>query len=495
MPSLTCLGAPLQFMSAAADYVDGADRMPVGPGVVEGALAPALAAHDHFTRSLTSLRAHGLSLQHALVLHRIFTTGAITHLLRSGVVSEDECSQWDRAVQAVWEAELGRTLSPDQSAQLFLPIKLGGCGLQSATKRRLAAFLGSWELCFAGVCAALGSPAAAAFRASCPRAAAAISAAAGAVESPAYRFDWAQLFGTPRQKRQRALSVDAAAAQLRNLLAIVPADDQVDIRSAGGSGAGAFLLPPELPDHKMSDDYLAAAIRRRLRLTRAACACVPGSPSHCKHRTKEGAICGEPLDARDFHAATCNVGGGVDFGHNALRDWLAGWIEEVTGRRAPTEEYVTAWDRPKVPAETDPETGLPKIEHARLDVSFIDGTGRRAYVDVAVTSAGTTRAAERAKRAATDGAAADDMVRTKRSRYPPHKNPGCSMVPFVVEALGRLSPDAEDLLRALAPVDKQTRSVVLRRAKQSLSVVIQARLADLLLSAERSRGAAAPAAA
>ena len=33
---------------------------------------------------------------------------------------------------------------------------------------------------------------------------------------------------------------------------------------AGGSGAGAFLLPPELPDHKMSDDYLAAAIRRRL---------------------------------------------------------------------------------------------------------------------------------------------------------------------------------------------------------------------------------------
>ena len=143
----------------------------------------------------------------------------------------------------------------------------------------------------------------------------------------------------------------------------------------------------------------------------------------------------------------------------------------------------------------DPETGLPKIEHARLDVSFIDGTGRRAYVDVAVTSAGTTRAAERAKRAATDGAAADDMVRTKRSRYPPHKNPGCSMVPFVVEALGRLSPDAEDLLRAVAPVDKQTRSVVLRRAKQSLSVVIQTRLADLLLGAERSRGAAAPVAA
>ena len=86
----------------------------------------------------------------------MFTTGAITHLLRSGVVSEDECLQWDRAMHAVWEAELGSTLSPDQSAQLFLPLKLGVCGLQSAARRRLPAFLGSWELCFAGVCTALG---------------------------------------------------------------------------------------------------------------------------------------------------------------------------------------------------------------------------------------------------------------------------------------------------------------------------------------------------
>ena len=69
------------------------------------------------------------------------------------------------------------------------------------------------------------------------------------------------------------------------------------------------------------------------------------------------------------------------------------------------------------------------------------------------------------------------------------------MVPFAVEALGRMSPEAEDLLRSPAPVDKQTRSVVLRRAKHSLAVVIQTRLADLLLSAERSRGAAAPVAA
>ena len=55
--------------------------------------------------------------------------------------------------------------------------------------------------------------------------------------------------------------------------------------------------------------------------------------------------------------------------------------------------------------------------------------------------------------------------------------------------------DDDDKETPVAPVEKQTRSVVLRRAKQSLSVVIQTRLADLLLGAERSRGAAAPVAA
>ena len=62
-----------------------------------------------------------------------------------------------------------------------------------------------------------------------------------------------------------------------------------------------------------------------------------------------------------------------------------------------------------------------------------------------------------------------------------------------VEALGRLSPEAQGLLNSVAPEDKALRSVVLRRAKQTLSVLIQTRLAELLLSAEPSREGALPA--
>ena len=54
-------------------------------------------------------------------------------------------------------------------------------------------------------------------------------------------------------------SADVAGSKWRQLLAVTPAEDQADIRSAAGSGAGAFLLPPELPSQTMNDDYYYAA--------------------------------------------------------------------------------------------------------------------------------------------------------------------------------------------------------------------------------------------
>ena len=90
------------------------------------------------------------------------------------------------------------------------------------------------------------------------------------------------------------------------------------------------------------------------------------------------------------------------------------------------------------------------------------------------------------------GAAAADAVRGKRSKYPAAKSPSTPLVPFAVEALGRLSPEAQGLLNALAPADKKVRSQVLRTAKQTLSVLVQTRHAELLLSAEPGRGCTGP---
>ena len=355
----------------------------------------------------------------------------------------------------------------------------------------VCALLGSWELCFHDVAKALGCPAAASFRAQCPRATAVVEAAHAHVAS-GQAFPWVQCFGQPQPKRQAAYAERVAESKHRELLAELSEEDRVDVRSAGGSGAGHFLLPPDQPDHVICDDHLVVAFRRRLRCPWAAGIPAPAQPPHCNHRNStSGACCGAVLDARDFHAATCNTGGGVEHGHNRIRDWLASWLGEQLGQAVPTETYVPGWDRQSGALDAD---GNPRVEHARLDLSFVDGEGRRAYVDVAVTSAGTTSAEARRKRAATDGAAAADTVRAKRSRYPAAQLPNNPLTPFVVEALGRLSPEAEGFLRAHAPEDKAVRSLVLRRAKQALSVHVQVRLAELLLSAEPGRrlGAAAP---
>ena len=132
------------------------------------------------------------------------------------------------------------------------------------------------------------------------------------------------------------------------------------------------------------------------------------------------------------------------------------------------------WDRQKDDGST---------EHARLDVVFSDTGGVRTYVDVAVVSASSDSPNLVENRARTDGCAAATAVTGKRNRYKPAAYPGASLVPFVVEALGRPSDEAASLLQALAPKDG-SRSQVLGAAYQSLSVVVQTRLAELLLSSK-----------
>lgn len=89
--------------------------------------------------SLLALRSNGLSLQNALTLHRTFTHGAFTHLLRSGVVSLEDCQAWDREVASFWTSEIGRSIELDHAVQMFLPIRDGGLGFQSAEWRRAPA--------------------------------------------------------------------------------------------------------------------------------------------------------------------------------------------------------------------------------------------------------------------------------------------------------------------------------------------------------------------
>ena len=125
------------------------------------------------------------------------------------------------------------------------------------------------------------------------------------------------------------------------------------------------------------------------------------------------------------------------------------------------------------------------LEQARLDVGFRDEEGSLGYVDVSYTNACTTGdPATTLARARTAGKAASEREDEKRRRYPPAQNPHVELVPFVVEARGRLGAEVLSFLRQHAPADAVLRSTVLARATRDISIITQRGLGALLLAAE-----------
>ena len=288
--------------------------------------------------------------------------------------------------------------------------------------------------------------------------------------------------------------------------------------SSGGEHAGDFLLPP-LPGNSgdkvlmMPEDEGVTAMRARMRIPYPSYLSrfrrVRGPAQQCNHQYSKGsAVCGQCLvradgsaDAAMVHAQLCNVGGGVDRRHNALRDSLREWLLTVCHVPwADTEQHVAEWDRwvrAKCPitgalrsrtvqtAAGPVQEPVQELEQARLDVAFRDGEGSLGYVDVAYANAcslgdpATTLA-----RARTAGKAAGEREEEKRRRYPPALNPHAELIPFVVEARGRLGAEVMPFLRQHAPADPMLRSAVLARATREISILTQRGLAALLLAAE-----------
>ena len=110
--------------------------------------------------------------------------------------------------------------------------------------------------------------------------------------------------------------------------------------------------------------------------------------------------------------------------------------------------------------------------------------GTEGHVDVSLANACTTSAAATLRAARTAGKAASEREDHKRKRYPPEKNPHAGLIPFVVEARGRLGAEVLPFLRQHAPVEEPQRSAALARATRELSIITQQGLASLLLAAE-----------
>ena len=164
-------------------------------------------------------------------------------------------------------------LDADQQLQLFLPFRRGGFGLGSAEMRRGAAFLGSWEQCFAEVAQVCRFRSSQALFAAAPQTAAALAAAEAVLrmQYASRQVSWESRLVSDGEKCQKGWSLAVPKAAHKALLARLPEADKADLRSASGPGAGAFLLPPSQADHIMCDAHIQVAMRMRL--------CAPAHPA------------------------------------------------------------------------------------------------------------------------------------------------------------------------------------------------------------------------
>ena len=286
--------------------------------------------------------------------------------------------------------------------------------------------------------------------------------------------------------RQHDLSAEIYEHAHYNTLTSLSPEDQCEIRSAGGKGAGNFLLTPTKPEFRMADTHFTVALRARLRLQHPACNDdISKATTHCQHRARNGELCGTPLDDHTRHAERCVKGGAILAGHNAVRDWLDKYLKENTGHPTATEQYVPQWDRTRTIRNSDGTT-TQTVERARLDNSFTDTKGQRTHVDCVVTCSSTSNQREQCIRAQVDGRAAQAAEVEKARRYKRSDNPHEALVAFAVESRGRVGEEAMGLIKAVAPTEPSLRTAVIQDAYQSLSVVIQHRIAEILLSAEQN---------
>ena len=226
----------------------------------------------------------------------------------------------------------------------------------------------------------------------------------------------------------------------------------------------------------MPDAHFLVVLRRRLLFP----VCELGAT--CKHRTKNGRVCGAPLDSFGMHALCCGIGGARVHRHNSLRDWAASMYTDCVGAVTNIEQHVPEWD------VVDPDSG--ETEQAILDVATRDPfSGETLYLDTTVTCELTTSLDRRQARARRNGVAVAATAKGKHRRYPPL--PGRSLVALAFEAGGRPAEETTDFVRMCGSAWGQSHGAheddpgqpATARLWQECATLLQIGNAEMLLSA------------
>ena len=221
----------------------------------------------------------------------------------------------------------------------------------------------------------------------------------------------------------------------------------------------------------MEDRVFGIAVRRRLLMKGARLLGVPSVVTQCPNRAKNGTVCGATVEADMRHALTCQSGGGRNTRHNAVRDFLARWVQERVDSTVLTEQIVSQWARKHGEL----------VEQAQLDVTW-NQPGRKHCIDVVLVAPDDGSEAVERVRADRPGLAAKRAEEAKHRRYPTaHGTP--RLTPFAIEHMGRVGDEARTWLRELVRrTDEDPHGSVDSVAFwQGLSAVVQSACVEQLL--------------
>ena len=387
--------------------------LPLGASAVERHLGKVLDSYKAFLEALERVVRDAPPkdprVQSAVLLLRLCGQGKATHLLRTlpPTLTQAFAEELDAATETTLE-NLCRleALTPNQRAQLRLPLRRGGLGLRAQEPLRGLAYLGSWignlegvrDRCPSGVASrerfAAGDRA---WARALTEAQAELAAEGvhltdqGDVLSSPPRAGWAWEDDSAEVPQvQRALTKALEEKRQTQLLLRLSPEDRAWVRSCGGPGAGAWLsTAPSSEVETFTDGDYCAAVRTRL--------CQEVSPPglRCSNTYSSGARagehCAEALDTKGTHASTCKVGGGVGRKHNDLVLLLArllraaGYTVEADGPGT----WEPRWDRPVLNRDGSQKRdadGNLLWERARLDLRWEGGPEEPiTYGDVVVS--------------------------------------------------------------------------------------------------------------
>ena len=152
--------------------------------------------------------------------------------------------------------------------------------------------------------------------------------------------------------------------------------------------------------------------------------------------------------------------------HNAVRDVMAKWIKQRTGRPVEKDIPVPHWDTPQ--------------QKAVLDGSWNGETGR-VYLDVSLVEPNARVGAQNRRQLKTIGTELATRERAKHRRYP-----GAGLVAMVMNGCGRMGSELEGFIqKMLKDVPKEEKGQETAIIRQRLSVAVQRSKAEAMLAASR----------